>query len=1102
MANRVQIVVTVDADQAGTALAGVNSALKGMGSTAVAETGRATRGFQQFEQQGLLKAVLGANLAERALLAVGRAMKSTVVDSTLLSARADVLDTVLIQVAKNTGNSAAVFKSTSKAIRALGVDQIRSTEATIKFATAELSVADAVRIANVARNRAQISGETTSETMERLTRSILAQEVELLKLAGIVVRQEDAFKRYGETIGKAAKDLNELERRQAFVNEILRQTRNDVGLYEQAWEKAGKRLLSIPRLARQAGIALGREFQGELALGVDTTIKFLKVVEENSAALVTGTTAVVGLTFAYVALRIAMSETILVNVGAFLSGLLPKLLAVSGGIETLSLLLMGAGGTVGLIGAWGLLAAVGVSLGVVLGKISVHFQNQSELAKVAQFDIEGWRKKLAESEIEVRSNEEAMLLLNRVSDVNNKLREKGLPPLKLNKDLLEQLRAAEDGFRFSTDAGTDALEKRAKAVERLNEQLEKQRFALSLVGLGETDAIQARASREIDQLLKKAKEFPESAVLIQETIAQLSEATDIKLDRLRSKQRDESAKFLLDALDRNLGAVERIEAARDSELAKAAAIAKRFPELRDVAARAEVEIAKEAMREITALRARELQEAESFVRSLERQTALSNADPFERIQIERAGRLEEIERNLNLSQEQAERSRVAINADANAAIRSENTRVADEQRRQWERNAQEYDRFLDRMVRFTDQSGSFIKNIWRTLSDEFQRSVTKMVLSWVFGLAQLRNSTAGGVGVGGGLGSLASIIFGGGGASTSARTPPFVNSAFGGLSIPGVGVGSGAAGTIPGAVPTGGGAGGVGGLLGLGQGGNAGPLLGLLLGLQVGSGGRPVGGLLAGLGGVLGGVALSGAAAGAAGGIGALAGSGVALAGFLTNPVGLAILGGIGVASFLAGVISRGNKKEKASKIADEGFASIDQQIRSFELRQSSFNQTVPGMNQVWAQMVQGWEQIGGSVGARSTSDQRRFFEERLRRVEDLQEKRNSRADLIAGLPVPEFATGGIVRGAAAKPVLIAAHDGEFVLNRNAVDRIGVPTLEQANGGGDLGGGGNITVNIHTPDKRGVEELLRNNASLFQRFVTSVIRQGVRDGNGFGFSTT
>ena len=82
------------------------------------------------------------------------------------------------------------------------------------------------------------------------------------------------------------------------------------------------------------------------------------------------------------------------------------------------------------------------------------------------------------------------------------------------------------------------------------------------------------------------------------------------------------------------------------------------------------------------------------------------------------------------------------------------------------------------------------------------------------------------------------------------------------------------------------------------------------------------------------------------------------------------------------------------------------------------------------------------------------------------------------------------------------AHDGEFVLNRNAVDRIGVPTLDQANSGGDLGGVGHVTVNIHTPDKSGVEELLRNNSALFKRFVTSVIRQGVRDGNGFGFSTT
>ena len=96
------------------------------------------------------------------------------------------------------------------------------------------------------------------------------------------MRQKDAFKRYAATLGKAAKDLNGLERRQAFVNEILRFARNDVGLYEAAWEKAGKRLLSIPRLARQAGIALGRSFQRELEAGVDATLTLLEVMERNA----------------------------------------------------------------------------------------------------------------------------------------------------------------------------------------------------------------------------------------------------------------------------------------------------------------------------------------------------------------------------------------------------------------------------------------------------------------------------------------------------------------------------------------------------------------------------------------------------------------------------------------------------------------------------------------------------------------------------------------------------------------------------------------------------------------------------------------------------
>ena len=82
-------------------------------------------------------------------------------------------------------------------------------------------------------------------------------------------------------------------------------------------------------------------------------------------------------------------------------------------------------------------------------------------------------------------------------------------------------------------------------------------------------------------------------------------------------------------------------------------------------------------------------------------------------------------------------------------------------------------------------------------------------------------------------------------------------------------------------------------------------------------------------------------------------------------------------------------------------------------------------------------------------------------------------------------------------PVLAALHPGEYVLNRDAVNRIGMPTLEQVNSGGDSLG--DITVIIQTPDKSGVEEMLKANSQTFQRFVKAVLRRGVREG-GPGFA--
>ena len=97
------------------------------------------------------------------------------------------------------------------------------------------------------------------------------------------------------------------------------------------------------------------------------------------------------------------------------------------------------------------------------------------MAKVAQFDVEGWRQRLEQAGITVQSNAEAMTLLNRVFNANQKLREKGLPVLRINTDLLEQLRQAEDRLRAPMEANTKAIEDRAAAMRKAEEELNRSR---------------------------------------------------------------------------------------------------------------------------------------------------------------------------------------------------------------------------------------------------------------------------------------------------------------------------------------------------------------------------------------------------------------------------------------------------------------------------------------------------------------------------------------------------------------------------------------------------------------------------------------------------
>ena len=67
---------------------------------------------------------------------------------------------------------------------------------------------------------------------------------------------------------------------------------------------------------------------------------------------------------------------------------------------------------------------------------------------------------------------------------------------------------------------------------------------------------------------------------------------------------------------------------------------------------------------------------------------------------------------------------------------------------------------------------------------------------------------------------------------------------------------------------------------------------------------------------------------------------------------------------------------------------------------------------------------------------------------------------LIKNNGIQKFATGGMVRGQDNVPIMAQA--GEFIMQRSAVDNIGIQNLANLNNG-TSGVGNNITVNISAP---------------------------------------
>jgi len=76
-------------------------------------------------------------------------------------------------------------------------------------------------LAKVAKGASLTLGRNLPDAFDRLTRGAIKLEPEILDELGIMVRLDDAVEKYAAQLGKGASSLTQMERRQAFMNEIL-----------------------------------------------------------------------------------------------------------------------------------------------------------------------------------------------------------------------------------------------------------------------------------------------------------------------------------------------------------------------------------------------------------------------------------------------------------------------------------------------------------------------------------------------------------------------------------------------------------------------------------------------------------------------------------------------------------------------------------------------------------------------------------------------------------------------------------------------------------------------------------------------------------------
>ena len=271
-----------------------------------------------------MSVALGTIAANAAMRAAG-AIKDYGVEAMLTSARVESLGSVARFMGAQSGFTAGEIDALSASLVRQGITTGQAYDTVIQMTRANMSLADATKLATVAQSLARATGENSSETLGRLIRGVQTLQVETLRNAGVVIQLDQEYIKFAATSGRTVDSLGAQEKQQIALSAVLREGERVAGVYGVTNENVGGKIQSLKRHQEEAARAMGDVLAPALRLATEASTLLLQEVQRHPTAWTAVGVSLVSVTAYIAALRLAQTVGLATTVtyGAALAKLGP-----------------------------------------------------------------------------------------------------------------------------------------------------------------------------------------------------------------------------------------------------------------------------------------------------------------------------------------------------------------------------------------------------------------------------------------------------------------------------------------------------------------------------------------------------------------------------------------------------------------------------------------------------------------------------------------------------------------------------------------------------------------------------------------------------------